>query len=378
MISVDAPTLAPLAWTLHRPPTHDPADPTPTGWAPADVEGAPCGELSTQRPSPRRRLRALGTDARPDRSGALLGGRLRLLGRIGRGGMADVYSARDLARGREVAVKLLDPALADDPAVVWRFRQEARLLASIRHPALVRAELAGEDEDGCPFFSMTRVDGETLEARLTAVHRLPPALVLSIGLQLCGVLAALHQLGVIHRDVKPANVLIGRDACSPQVTLIDLGIAKLTHDHFMQPDRCYVTPPTARVYTRQGLILGTPGYAAPEAGEGPVDERYDVFGVGVLVYRALAGRHPFAAQTRLRRGDRPAPVPAIDRLDDDRRAELDEVLAGALAIAPEHRTQSVDALAAELAALASRLPGLRSPQPVPGWRTTLRALGVPR
>ncbi|MEZ4380582.1 MAG: serine/threonine-protein kinase [Nannocystaceae bacterium] len=318
------PQLAPLAGPRRRPPDPDP-------WARAGIE-------------------------RADRSGAVLSGRYELLRRVGAGGMADVYAARFLASRRKVAVKLLDPLLAGDLELVARFRHEFLILTRVRHPNLIQAMDMAVSAAGQPYFTLPLIGGPSLERRLQTGGRLPAARVIELGRQLCGAAAALHRAGVIHRDIKPSNVLLAERRDAPDTIdarLIDLGIAWLSPDYYADTDP-YMTPPAARVATRRGQLLGTPGYTPPEAGGGPSAPTRDVFALGVLLYRALTGHMPFAAPYRVRDGQAPRPFAALGLAAAPPPA-LEEVLLAALSPDPRARLPSAQALAQELECAAELL-----------------------
>jgi hypothetical protein len=196
-----------------------------------------------------------------------LAGRYRLAERIGVGGMAEVWRGDDEVLARAVAVKLIDPGLLADPAFRGRFRAEARAAAALSHPHVVIVHDYGE-EDGTPYIVMELLDGETLADRL-ARGPLPPEEAAAVGAQTAAALAAAHEAGLVHRDVKPANIFITRDG----VKVLDFGVA---------------------VRGTTGPALGTPAYLAPEqVARGPVTPATDMFALGVVLFEALAGTRPF-------------------------------------------------------------------------------------
>ncbi|MCO4771759.1 MAG: serine/threonine protein kinase [Deltaproteobacteria bacterium] len=192
---------------------------------------------------------------------------------IGRGGMSTVYRARNTALDRPAAVKLLPESLADDPAMVARFRREAQLLAKVDHPAVVRVFGAGSHE-GVHWLEMELVEGEPVHAR----GPLAPGEAVAVVQQLCAALDAAHEVGVVHRDVKPANVLIRPDG---SVKLVDFGIASSS---------------AGRRLTRTGNAVGTPGFMAPEILSGAEPSKaMDVFAAGALLYTLMTGHPPEGA-----------------------------------------------------------------------------------
>ncbi len=197
--------------------------------------------------------------------------------------MATVWRGEDPLLARAVAVKTLDPQLAADDALRVRFRREAIAAAAVAHPNIVATYDTGED-DGVAYIVMELVEGATLRQAIDLHGALPPARAADIGAQVADALAAAHSRGLIHRDVKPSNVLVQLDG---RVKVTDFGIAKAADQ-------------SADELTRTGNVLGTARYLAPEQVEGhPVDERSDVYSLGLVLYEMLAGRSPFGADTEL-------------------------------------------------------------------------------
>ncbi|CAA9349235.1 MAG: serine/threonine protein kinase [uncultured Frankineae bacterium] len=218
--------------------------------------------------------------------------RYRLLSLLGRGGTAEVWRAEDEALARDVALKLVTVPTDDSAA---RAGEEARLLARLNHPGLVPVYDAGTDERGHPWVVMELVEGETLADTLKR-GPLPPARTAAIGSSLAAALAYVHGKGLLHRDVKPANILMGTDG---RVRLTDFGIARLVD--------------SARV-TSTGMMVGTASYLAPEqvAGE-PVGPAADVYALGLVLLESLTGQREYAGSTvevALARLHRPPQVPA--------------------------------------------------------------------
>jgi serine/threonine-protein kinase len=225
--------------------------------------------------------------------GERIAGRYFVVGKLAAGGMGLVLAARDEADGgRAVALKLLHPELATDPEMQRRFRREAAVLRALDHPSVVRVLDLGSDERGRLFTVMELLEGETLLARLERRGRLPQDEVLAIARGIGAALDAVHAHGVLHGDLKPANVfLLGPDdpaylderACStsaPTIKLVDFGTSKV---HGLER------------LTRTGELVGTPTFMAPEllTGDGAIDARIDVYAFGVLLYEALAAAPPF-------------------------------------------------------------------------------------
>ncbi|WP_250005377.1 serine/threonine-protein kinase [Actinoplanes sp. M2I2] len=269
--------------------------------------------------------------------GYLAGGRYRLRERLGHGGMSVVWRATDEVLGRDVAVKVLAPQLADDPAVLRRLRDEARAAAALRHPNIVAVYDYGED--ALPYVVMELVDGRTL-ADLIRGGALPWRTAVAIGSQVAAALAAAHAQGVVHCDVKPANVMV----TGTGVKLVDFGIAAAVGA---------VEDPAAEV-------LGTPAYLAPEriAG-GPIVAATDVYAVGLLLHLTLAGRRPWKASTvtqmlRAHVYAEPDPLPPIAGLP----AAVSRLVRRCLSKQPSDRPG-----AAEVADRLGRIAGL-PPAPV--------------
>lgn len=227
----------------------------------------------------------------------LVAGRYRLGELLGRGGMSEVYEAKDERLERSVAVKLLRPELAVRDDVRLRFEVEARAAAGLAHPNVVAVYDTGED-DGLPFIVMEQLPGETLGDRIAA-GPVDPAWLRARALEVLGALGAAHAAGIVHRDVKPGNILIASDGHSK---IADFGIAKSIE---RLPDEVELTG--------TNLLVGTPAYVAPERMAGnPATPASDLYSLGVVLYEALAGGRPADGVT-LPTGSDPAMVAAIDR-----------------------------------------------------------------
>lgn len=265
--------------------------------------------------------------------GRTLDGRYLLETEVASGGMGTVWRGRDEVLGRPVAIKVLHERLAGDPDILERFRREAVAAARLSHPNVVRVFDTGID-DGVCFIVMELFDGTTLEDRLRDGGPLPPAEATRVLSGMLQGLAHAHREGVIHRDVKPGNVLLDRDG---QVKVTDFGIAKAA---FATSD-----------LTTTGELLGTARYLAPEqVAGGSVDHRADLYACGIVLYECLTGRTPFEADSHIatatmRLADTPRPPGAL-RPGIPRR--LESVTMRALAREPEERFQSADEMNAAL------------------------------
>ena len=209
--------------------------------------------------------------------GSLVALRYRIGALLGRGGMGTVYRAHHLGLGRDVALKIVPPGIGEAAATV-RFEREARNSARLDHPGCVRVLDVGTTPDGHRFLAMDVLDGVTLRAELAARGRVPAGESIAIAAAILDALAHAHSRGVVHRDVKPENVML-----TPRPVLIDFGLSWALGD--------------ARV-TRRGTTVGSPSYLSPERALGEDgDHRTDVYAIGVILYEMLAGRRPFAADT---------------------------------------------------------------------------------
>ena len=270
----------------------------------------------------------------------VLGGRYQLTERIASGGMASVWRAHDDVLARTVAVKLLHDHLAADAAFRERFRREAIAAAKLTHPHVVSLYDTGTDGERV-YLVMEFVDGATLREVMRDLGQLEPGQAAAIGERIARALEYAHERGLVHRDVKPANILIGDDGC---VKVADFGIAK-AEEHVDD-------------LTKTGMVLGTAAYVAPEqiTGSAPVDGRADQYALGCMLYEALTGRQPFKGDTavataakRLESGPTP-----LRSLRPDIPRGLDSIIMRAMARDPEDRFVSAGALADALSAFADQ------------------------
>jgi tetratricopeptide (TPR) repeat protein len=255
-------------------------------------------------------------------------GHYRILERIGAGGMGEVYKAEDTRLHRPVALKFLPRELTRDTTARRRLVQEARAASALDHPNICGVHEIGETPDGRMYICMVHYEGETLKARLA---RGPMVLdeILAVAMQIAQGLAFAHQAGVVHRDVKPANIIVTRRG---DVKILDFGLAKLA-------DRTQIT--------ESGGTVGTAAYMSPEQARGlPVDARTDVWSFGVVLYEMLAGRNPFLAeypQATIYSILNETPPPVTD-FRTDTPPELARILVAALSKTPDHRPASMAGL----------------------------------
>jgi len=279
-------------------------------------------------------------------------GHYQLIRRIGRGGMGEVYLARDARLGRHAALKLLQTSLTQDAARVRRFRQEARAASALNHPNILTIYEVGQADSmagGAQFIAAEFVDGQTLR-ELCRSEGLALGAALDLLIQVAGALAAAHEAGIIHRDIKPENIMLRKDGL---VKVVDFGIAKLT-EQAMRPHG----PSFARVTTQPGVLMGTVSYMSPEQARGlEVDERSDLFSLGVVMYELLTGRAPFEGETTgdllvaLLAGE-PRP---LTRYVAKLPKALQEIIDRALAKSVERRYQTARELGADLKRLKEEL-----------------------
>ena len=264
--------------------------------------------------------------------GAVLGGRYRLVELLGQGGMATVYRARDSQLERDVAIKVLRSEYGTDPDFLARFRHEAQAAASLRHPGIVAVYDYGTDAIG-PYIVMELVDGEDLASLLRRRGPLPPTRAAALVAQAARALDAAHQRGLVHRDVKPGNILVTAD---DRVQVADFGIALALAESSM---------------TVPGTTLGSVHYFSPEQARGePATPASDIYGLGIVLYELLTGRRPWtgdtaAAVATARLGDT---IPSPAAIRPDVPPELDAIDRRALAPDPDDRFSSAKAMAEAL------------------------------
>jgi serine/threonine-protein kinase len=270
--------------------------------------------------------------------GKLYGNRYRLVKRIATGGMGEVWQAQDEVILRQVAIKILKQQYMGDPDFVERFRTEAKHAAMINHDGIANVYDYGED-DGSAYLVMELVPGESLSSILEREKTLPEQQVISIIAQTALALDAAHREGLVHRDIKPGNLLISPDG---QVKITDFGIARVANQVSL---------------TQTGQVMGTVQYLAPEQATGkPASASGDIYSLGIVAFEALAGKRPFKGETQMaiamaQINETPPPLP--EHID----AKLQKLIMDCMAKKPDQRPSSALALAARAEALLSTAPG---------------------
>ncbi|TDB75348.1 Stk1 family PASTA domain-containing Ser/Thr kinase [Micromonospora sp. KC723] len=282
----------------------------------------------------------------------LLGGRYQVGELLGYGGMAEVHRGRDLRLGRDVAIKMLRADLARDATFQMRFRREAQNAASLNHPAIVAVYDTGEETaptgETLPFIVMEFVNGRTLKEVLGVEGRLQPRRALEICADMCAALEFSHRHGIIHRDIKPGNVMLTQTG---QVKVMDFGIARALASG-------------ATTMTQTSAVIGTAQYLSPEQARGEsVDARSDVYAAGCVLFELLCGHPPFV-------GDSPVSVayqhvreapPTPSDINPDVNPAVDAIVLKALSKNPLNRYQSAGEMRADLLRAAAGRPVLATP-----------------
>ena len=264
--------------------------------------------------------------------GTTLGGRYRLVELLGQGGMATIYRARDAQLDRDVAVKLIRPEYGEDPDFLSRFRDEARAAASLNHPNIVSVFDFGEGESG-PYLVMELLEGEDLASIIRGNGPLAPRQAARVSAEAAKALQAAHVRGIVHRDVKPSNILVGRDG---RIKVADFGIARAINE-------AQVTVP--------GVAMGSVHYFSTEQARGePATVSSDIYALGIVLFESLTGQRPFsgdgAAAIALARLTTTPPRPSA--LRQGVPPELDAIVTKAMALDPAARSASAAAMASAL------------------------------
>jgi eukaryotic-like serine/threonine-protein kinase len=289
--------------------------------------------------------------------GTLIGERFRLEEKVGSGGMSSVYRAYDPTLERSVAIKLMHRDISSDPAQLERFRREARAVAQLNHPHVVTVIDAGEDE-GAPYIVFEYVEGETLKERIRRLGRLPIDEAIAYAIEIGRALECAHAHKLVHRDVKPQNVLIDRDG---RAKVTDFGIARSME---------------AQGLTATGRVLGTTDYVSPEQALGhEVTEQSDIYSLGVVLYEMLTGEAPFKADTQVAVAMKHVrePMPDVQRRRPEISATLAAVVERATAKETQHRYATVDEMVHDLEEVLA-IEAARTGQATGEATTVLRTL----
>jgi len=290
-------------------------------------------------------LAAVTTPSAAVAKGSVFGGRYDVLGTIGKGGMGVVYRAHDRKLDEVVALKVLrNEVLKDDPTLLDRFKQEIKLARRITHRNVLRTHDFGES-DGTPYISMEYLEGVTLKDLIRSKGALPLPVGLRIAKQMCLGLEAAHQEGVVHRDIKPQNMLIIPE--TGDLKIMDFGIARVSE-----------MKAGAAGLTSTGTVMGTPDYMPPEQAQGnPADFRSDIYSLGIVFYEIFTGKLPFDGDSVmavvLAHIQRPAPSPR--QANSAIPMELEAIILRCMAKAPEKRFQRVEDVLEDLGAVSTRL-----------------------
>ncbi|MDX1582479.1 MAG: serine/threonine-protein kinase, partial [Thermoanaerobaculia bacterium] len=264
---------------------------------------------------------------------------------IGAGGMGEVWRAKDTRLDREVAIKVLPQGFAENEQFLQRFEREARAISSLNHPHICTLHDVGQ-EDGSHYLVMELIEGESLADRLKK-GPLPLHEVLKYGRQIASALDAAHRKGVIHRDLKPGNVMLTKSGAK----LLDFGLAKSAAEGGGPVDGLTNLPTEAKPLTQEGTILGTFQYMAPEQLEGlEADARTDIFAFGAVLYEMATGRRAFAGETKTSLiasivSQQPEPISQVTAMSPP---ALDHVVRRCLEKDPDDRWQSAHDIASEL------------------------------
>ncbi len=279
--------------------------------------------------------------------GTVFAGRYEIIEELGRGGMGTVYRAEDKKIGEHVAIKLVNPEISSNRKIIERFRQELIIARKITHRSVCRMHDLGE-AGGVHFITMEYVAGEDLKSLIKRIGQLPPAKALAIAGQVAEGLAEAHRLGVVHRDLKPGNIMIDREG---NAKIMDFGIARSLK---------------TEAATGTGFIIGTPDYMSPEQAEAKhVDGRSDIYSLGVILYEMVTGRVPFEGETPLsvamkHKGERPKDP---REWNPQLPSAISRLILRCLEKDKEKRFQTADELGLEIDAVKKGLPSAESAKP---------------
>jgi serine/threonine protein kinase/Flp pilus assembly protein TadD len=310
-----------------------------------------CGECGTPLLPPKGPLysKTLTLETRADAliRGQVLAGRYEILEPLGAGGMGAVYRVFDRKLEEEVALKLIRPEVAADRRAIERFQNEIKISRKITHKSVCRMHDLGEAE-GISFITMEYVRGEDLKSLLHRTKTLPVGTALTIARQVAEGLAEAHGMGVVHRDLKPGNIMIDRDG---NAKIMDFGIARSL---------------LGRELTGEGTIIGTPEYMSPEQVEGkPADGRSDLYALGIILFEMVTGQTPFGGDSSLSiaHKQRYEPPPNPRKLNPQIPAELSQLILGCLEKGPDQRFPSAEEFLSELSRAERAMPTAERPAP---------------
>jgi serine/threonine protein kinase/tetratricopeptide (TPR) repeat protein len=272
-----------------------------------------------------------------------------IISKLGEGGMGEVYLAHDTKLDRKVALKILPEDVANDQTRMRRFVQEAKTVSALNHPNILTIHEI-EQVDSIQFIATEFIDGETLRGRIRTGMNLEE--ILEVGIQTASALAAAHSAGIVHRDIKPENIMVRRDG---YIKVLDFGLAKLTESRNSLSD--LDAPTKAMVHTSAGVVMGTAFYMSPEQAKGvKVDDRTDLWSLGVVLYEMITRQQPFVGETptetiSLILQKQPAPLKHVS----DIPSELERIVSKALAKNCDERYQSAKDLLIDLRNLKRKL-----------------------
>ena len=306
--------------------------------------GLPLVELDSLSPGPGS-----------DRIGMVIGGKYRVITRIGEGGMGQVFKVEHVAMGRLMALKVLHRELSAHEQAVLRFEREARAASQLGHPHIIMVSDFGFAPDGSLYIAMEYLEGKDLFDELRDVRIMDAQRTVHIMRQVCSGLDAAHRSGVIHRDLKPENIFLAQGREFPDfVKVLDFGIAKILE-----------TGPEERTLTASGTIFGTPEYLSPEQAAGSeIDHRADIYSLGIIMYRMAAGRLPFVGNNKsilIQRQLNEMPLPFCERpMPQEVPDDLERIIFKLLAKDPDDRYQTVEQLKEALERVDTRSEELRA------------------
>lgn len=285
----------------------------------------------------------------------------RISAAIGAGGMGEVYRATDTKLAREIALKVLPPAMANDSDRLARFQREARAVAALNHPNVVTV-YSVEESDNVHFITMELLEGEPLD-RLISANGLPPDRIIEIAGAVAEALAAAHEKGIVHRDLKPANVMVTNEG---RVKVLDFGLAK-----DVGGESANGATMASAGYTQAGMVMGTPAYMSPEQVSGrPLDHRSDIFSFGVMLHEMATGRRPFEGNSSAELISsilRDSP-PSVTDVSPELPSDIARVIRRCLEKEPRHRVQTARDVSNEFRDLARTIT-----RPTPVSTSSVRA-----